>query len=224
MLVSAGKIRMEYVRAAGRFSALRETDLTLREGRLSVLEGRSGSGKTTLLNILAGLQKPSSGEVLYDGTSLYSMGDDELSRFRNDRCGIVPQGQSAVSSLTVLENVMLPGTIYGLDEGLRDRAESLLEKVGIADLKDVMPSEMSGGEIRRMAIARALLLEPEILLADEPTADLDPENTAVVLSLLREAARGGTSVLIVTHDADAAACADRMFQMDRGRLTETAAR
>lgn len=218
MLVSAGKIRMEYVRAAGRFSALRETDLTLREGRLSVLEGRSGSGKTTLLNILAGLQKPSSGEVLYDGTSLYSMGDDELSRFRNDRCGIVPQGQSAVSSLTVLENVMLPGTIYGLDEGLRDRAESLLEKVGIADLKDVLPSELSGGEVRRMAIARSLVRDPEVLFADEPTGDLDDENTERVFGILREIADAGKTVFVVTHERNAGRCADDLYHMESGVL------
>ena len=203
MLVRAEKVCMEFQRGTGSFQALKETDLVLPEGRLTVLEGRSGSGKTTLLNILAGVQNPSGGKVLYDGTDLYSMDDEALSRFRNDHCGIVPQGQTAVAALTVLENVMLPGTIYGVDKGLRERAEALLEKMKIADLKDVLPAELSGGEIRRMAIARALVRDPVVLFADEPTSDLDDENTEAVFGILREIAEAGKSVLVVTHERNA---------------------
>ena len=230
-LTSEGIMR-EFVRKRGDsnvFQAVEPTDFQLKEGLVTVLAGHSGSGKSTLLHMLAGLLVPTAGVVKAGDVSLYELDDEERSAFRNRHIGIIPQGQTALRSLTTFENVMLPYRLSDAKSKEREavsaaRAESLLERMGIADLKDVMPSEMSGGEIRRMAIARALLLEPEILLADEPTADLDPENTAVVLSLLREAARGGTSVLIVTHDADAAACADRMFQMDRGRLTETAVR
>lgn len=218
MLVRAEKIRMEYTRGAGQFTALQETDLTLPEGRLTVLEGRSGSGKTTLLNILAGLQEPSGGAVLYDDTSLYGMGDDALSRFRNERCGVIPQGQTAVSSLTVLENVMLPGTIYGSDPGLRERAESLLEKMQIKDLKDTLPAQLSGGELRRMAIARSLIRDPEVLFADEPTSDLDDENTEKVFGILREIAQAGKPVLVVTHERNAGRYADDMYHMESGAL------
>ena len=218
MLVRAERVRMEFQRGTGALQALKETDLVLPECRLTVLEGRSGSGKTTLLNILAGVQNPSRGKVLYDGTDLYSMDDESLSRFRNDHCGIVPQGQTAVAALTVLENVMLPGTIYGVDKGLRERAEALLEKMKIADLKDVLPAELSGGEIRRMAIARALVRDPVVLFADEPTSDLDDENTEAVFGILREIAEAGKSVLVVTHERNADRYADDMYHMESGVL------
>ena len=218
MLVRAERVRMEFQRGTGALQALKETDMVLPDGRLTVLEGRSGSGKTTLLNILAGVQNPSGGKVLYDGTDLYSMDDESLSRFRNDHCGIVPQGQTAVAALTVLENVMLPGTIYGVDKGLRERAEALLEKMKIADLKDVLPAELSGGEIRRMAIARALVRDPVVLFADEPTSDLDDENTEAVFGILREIAEAGKSVLVVTHERNADRYADDMYHMESGVL------
>lgn len=218
MLVRAERVRMEFQRGTGALQALKETDMVLPDGRLTVLEGRSGSGKTTLLNILAGVQNPSGGKVLYDGTDLYSMDDESLSRFRNDHCGIVPQGQTAVAALTVLENVMLPGTIYGVDKGLRERAEALLEKMKIADLKDVLPAELSGGEIRRMAIARALVRDPVVLFADEPTSDLDDENTEAVFDILREIAEAGKSVLVVTHERNADRYADDMYHMESGVL------
>ena len=132
--------------------------------------------------------------------------------------GIVPQGQTGLHSLTVLENVKLPCLLYG--EKVSDEyTMELLEKVGIADLKDVYPNELSGGEMRRLAIARALIKKPAILLADEPTGDLDDENTHRVLRLLRQAADEATAVLLVTHEREAAAYADQLYRMDGGILT-----
>ena len=225
MKLTAEKVSRSFRRGDREFLAVQNADLTLESGRLIVLEGRSGSGKTTLLNILAGLQAPSSGRVLADSaqaagteSDLYGMEDSELSRFRNDHFGIMPQGQSAVAVLTVLENIVLPATIYGQDDQACQKALDLMEKMGITDLKDVYPKELSGGEMRRMAIARALVRKPEILFADEPTGDLDDASTRDVLLALRECAEKGTAVLTVTHEEDAFEYADRIFAMNAGKL------
>ena len=149
MILKAEKVTRQFNRISGNsnvFYAVHETDFELPGGLLTVLEGRSGSGKTTFLNMLSGLLRPSSGNIYLDGTDIYSQTDKELSRFRNDNYGIVPQGQSAIATLTVMENVMLPGTIYGQDEGLHEKAEKLLDRMGILELADVLPKELSGGE------------------------------------------------------------------------------
>ena len=204
---------------ASYFYAVNETDFELAEGSLTAVYGRSGGGKTTFLNMLGGLLVPSGGKVLVDGTDIYSMPDDELSRFRNKNIGIIPQGSTALPALTVLENVLLPKLMYGKsDDSARKYAMELLEKVRIAELSEAMPNELSGGELRRMAIARALINKPSVLLADEPTGDLDDENTALVLSLLRDTAKSGTSVLVVTHEGEAENYADIVLKMDSGIL------
>ena len=204
---------------ASYFYAVNETDFELAESSLTAVYGRSGGGKTTFLNMLGGLLEPSGGRVLIDGTDIYSMPDKELSEFRNKNIGIIPQGSTALPTLTVLENVLLPRLMYGKsDDSARKYAMELLEKVGIAELSQAMPNELSGGELRRMAIARALMNKPSVLLADEPTGDLDDENTALVLSLLRDTAKEGTSVLIVTHEGEAVSYADIVLKMDSGIL------
>ncbi len=223
MKLTAKGISKQFPRVTGGtnvFYAVKETDFQLPAGILTVLEGRSGGGKTTMLNILSGLLAPSSGTVALDGIDLYQMSDDDLSRFRNQQFGVIPQGQSAVGSLTVLENVLLPVTVYGDGAGAEDRARELLEQLGIGPLADVLPRELSGGEMRRMAIARALIGDPEVIFADEPTGDLDDENTEVVFRILREIADRGKAVLLVTHEKEAERYADQVFHMDAGVLTE----
>lgn len=204
------------------FCALNETDFSIEGGTLTVITGRSGGGKTTLLNILGGLLQPSSGSVTVDGVDLYQMDDKKLSAFRNRLIAVIPQGVSAVYTLTVLENILLPTMMYGkrTNENV-GRAEELLQKFGIEDLRDAMPSELSGGELRRMAIARAMMTGPKFILADEPTGDLDDENTAVVLELLRKAAKAGAAVLVISHDADTLSYADQIYRMDGGKLTSS---
>ena len=222
MKLKAEKICKKFNRktsGASYFYAVNETDYELAEGSLTAVYGRSGGGKTTFLNMLGGLLEPSGGRVLIDGKDIYSMPDRELSEFRNKNIGIIPQGSTALPTLTVLENVLLPRLMYGKsDESARKYAMELLEKVGIAGLSQAMPNELSGGELRRMAIARALMNKPSVLLADEPTGDLDDENTALVLSLLRDTAKEGTSVLIVTHEGEAENYADIVLKMDSGIL------
>ena len=203
--------------SANYFYAVEKMDFVLPPASLTEITGRSGSGKSTLLNMLAGLLAPTEGRVLLDGTDLYSLRDEERSRLRNRHIGVIPQGQTGLHSLTVLENVKLPYLLYG--EAVTDEAAmEMLERLDIAKLRDASPSELSGGEMRRMAIARALIRRPEILLADEPTGDLDDENTQTVLTLLRQAAEQGTAVLLVTHDREAEPYADRIYRMDGGVL------
>ena len=222
MTLRAEGIEKKFFRKTGEsnyFCAVQKTDFELPAGQLTEITGRSGSGKSTFLNMLAGLLSPSAGSVLLDGQSLYGMPDPALSRLRNRALGVIPQGQSALHSLTVLENVLLPARMYAgkADEA---RAMSLLSRVGIAPLAGAKPAELSGGELRRMAIARAMMNRPGVLLCDEPTGDLDDENTAAVLKLLRQTAEEeGTAVLLVTHEAEAARYAHSIWRMDAGVLT-----
>ena len=200
------------------FWAVHETDLALHTGELTEITGRSGSGKSTLLHMLAGLLTPTAGRVLLDGKDIYALSDEMRSRLRNEELGVIPQGQTALRSLTVLENVKLPCAMYG-ETVSDDAAVELLERVGIAGLKDTYPNELSGGELRRLAIARSLVRRPGVLLADEPTSNLDDENTKAVLHLLRQCADEGAAVLLVTHEREAAEYADRVFRMDNGILS-----
>lgn len=236
ILLEARHIKKEFLRqgrSTNVHTAVRETNLALHAGTLTVLKGRSGSGKTTLLHILAGLLSPTAGQVFVykrdradagtdrEGTDLYALSDEKRARLRGRHIGCVPQGESAVGSLTVLENVLLP---YTLDDGARAadtdahrrEALSLLERLGIDSLQNERPSSLSGGELRRLAIARALVRHPALVFADEPTGDLDETSTRIVFSLLRDTARGGSAVFIVTHENDADAYADTVLHMDGG--------
>lgn len=201
------------------FSAVHPLSVTLRGGEVALIHGRSGSGKTTLLHMLAGLLTPSEGKVTLDGTDLYALPDDALSRLRAEKIGLIPQGRSAVETLTVRENLLLPGWISGRE--ITDAAvRAWTDPLGITDLWDAMPADLSGGELRRLAIARAMLTDPAVLLADEPTGDLDNENTVLVLDTLRRAASSGKIVVIVSHEEGAGSWADRSFQMNAGEITE----
>ncbi|MBR1770767.1 MAG: ABC transporter ATP-binding protein [Lachnospiraceae bacterium] len=223
MILKAESISKDFIRKRGEsnvFHAVSTTDFTLQEGALTIMRGASGSGKSTLLNMLAGLLSPSTGKVTLDGTDLYALEDAARSRLRNTHFGIMPQGQTVLHSFNVMENVLLPYTIYGEPVSQREThlALSLLDRLGIADLKNIMPSELSGGELRRVCIARALIRDPQILLADEPTGDLDEENTEIILRLFQACAKDGKSVLMVTHEKDIDSYADHLYQMKNGVL------
>ena len=222
MELRAEKIYRDFIResrSTNRFTAVKETSMLRAPGKLTVLMGRSGSGKTTLLNMLSGLLCPTGGSITADGQDLYAMSDKELSRFRNLHMGVIPQGQTAVHSLDVRENILLPFTFYG-DVPDEKQAQELMERLDIAHLAAAMPSELSGGELRRMAIARALVRRPELIFADEPTGDLDDENTAEVFRVLKEYAAEGGSVLTVTHENDAKSYADVLLTMSAGTVSQ----
>jgi len=223
MILKAEGINRQFIRETENtniFYAVKKTDFRLEPGVMTVLEGHSGSGKTTFLNMLAGLLRPSEGRVVLDDTDIYNMNDKELSMFRNKYFGIIPQGQTAVSTLTVLENVMLPATIYKNSINAEKKAEELLERMGMIHLKNVFPKELSGGELRRVSIARALILDPGVIFADEPTSDLDDRNTDLVFNILKQISREGKAVIVVTHERNAERYADRMLRMTDGCLEE----
>lgn len=217
-MLQANSVTKTFRRGAQRIVAVKETTLGLSAGRLTAIIGRSGSGKSTLLNLLAGLLTPSSGRVLLDGQDLYQRSDAELSRCRNQKIGVIPQGQTALHNLTVLENILLPCALYPGDDNAVERAGALLEQVGLTRLAAAKPASLSGGELRRMAVARALIRQPEVILADEPTGDLDSENTNSVIALLRQAADQGAAVLLVTHELDTLKSADDVYRMSDGEL------
>ena len=228
MILRAQAVTRQYFRqgkGTNVFTAVQKTDLDLKPGTLTEISGRSGSGKSTLLNMLAGLLEPTEGKVFLDETDLYALTDGDRAKLRNRSMGIIPQGQTSLRALTVQENVLLPVQMYGgrpAEETKTDHAQQaaeLLEKVGILHLKNVYPDELSGGERRRLAIARSLIMSPGILFADEPTADLDDENTKTVLQLLRDCADEGMAVMLVTHETEAAAYADRVYTMKEGMLS-----
>ena len=224
MIIEATGLTKEFARARGGkrlFTAVHPLDIGLEERQLTVVSGHSGSGKSTLANMLAGILTPTAGHVRLDGTDLYSLRDEERSRLRNERIGLVPQGHTALRALTVLDNVLLPSILYTKDEAPADRARELLASVGLGDLADAAPTELSGGELRRMAIARALLMDPAIVIADEPTAGLDSVNATAALTLLRDAADRGAAVLVVSHEAEAQRFADRSYVMEDGHLRES---
>lgn len=224
MKLKAEKVSRRYMRKTGEanfFDAVSCVDLTLESGRLTVVMGRSGSGKTTLLHMLSGLLCPTEGKVWLEDKDLYALEDDKLSRLQNERIAVIPQGRSAVDTLTVKENILLPGMLYTKGKGsdaFLVKAERLMEDLGIQSLADAWPAELSGGELRRMAIARALIGKPDFILADEPTGDLDDENTDRVLNLLQKTAKEGAGVLLVTHEANALSRADEAWRMEAGGL------
>lgn len=199
--------------------ALQTTNLQLTSGKLTILTGKSGSGKTTLLHILAGLLHPTSGYVELDGHDIYNMSDKEQSAFRNKNIAIIPQGEAAIHSLTALENILLAQSIYGANPDTQ-AALQLLQELDIASIADMYPSELSGGELKRVSIARGLFQNAGVLLADEPTADLDEENSRIVIQALQKEARKGKAVLVVTHELDLLPYADEHYIMQDGKLTQ----
>ena len=226
MVLSAVNVSKNFTRE-GRgtniLTAVSDVSLELIPGQLICLSGPSGSGKSTLLNMLSGLLPPSDGKILLDDTDIYSLDDAALSLIRNEKLGMIPQGQSALYALNVLENVMVPYTLYHKPSGeeyenMKKKAEELLYCAGIKELASVMPSELSGGELRRMAVCRALLMTPDIVLADEPTGDLDEENTAVVMKMLKAKAEEGGCVFVVTHDSQVYDYADLRLEMKKGLI------
>ncbi len=200
------------------FTAVDTCSMELRANQFVIIKGRSGSGKSTLMNMMSGILQPTEGEILYDGEDLYKKKDEELSKFRNETIGYIPQGKSAIASLNVLENILLPDLLFGSRD--EDNAIQKMEQFDILSLKDAMPEELSGGELRRMSIVRALIKNPKVIFADEPTGDLDDENTKLVFDMLRKIADEGTAVLVVTHDAEADEYADVIYRMNAGKLIQ----
>ena len=185
MFLEIKHLSKEYRRNGKSFYALNNVNFTISNGQFISIVGCSGSGKSTLLSIIAGLLSPSGGDVIIDGQSVCGLSDSEISGIRSTKIGYIPQGQSLLPNLTVLDNVCLPHSFTKQNDSVKDRAINLLKQFGIEELSDSYPGCLSGGERRRTVIARALINEPQLLLADEPTSDLDHENTEEVIRILK---------------------------------------
>jgi putative ABC transport system ATP-binding protein len=203
---------------AGLLTILHPLDLIIPDRTVAAITGASGSGKSTLLGLIAGLDAPSTGQILIGGTDITTLGEDALASLRGRRIGFVFQFFHLLPSLTALENVLLPMEIAGV-AGARDRARQLLDEVGLSGRGHHYPSQLSGGEQQRIAIARALSNDPPLLLADEPTGNLDSATGRNVIDLLLQVNRSrGTTLVLVTHDPELAAVAERTVHLRDGRV------
>jgi len=219
-MISLHHVNKKYETPAGAFAALRDVDVEIGTGEFVGVVGKSGSGKSTLLNMIAGIDRPSSGMISVAGTVIHTLPENKLAAWRGRNVGFVFQFFQLLPTLTAAENVMLPmdfcKTFPARDR--RQRAVALLERVGVGPQADKLPSTLSGGEQQRVAIARALANEPPVMIADEPTGNLDSITARGILDLFRELANQGTTVVIATHEADIVRVSDRKIQISDGRI------
>lgn len=219
-LIRLENLSKEYVEGGQTHVVLRDVNTTLAEGEFIAIRGRSGSGKSTLLNLLAGIDTPSAGDIYIDEVCVTRLTPRERTLFRRNNLGFVFQFFNLIPTLTVLENVMLPAELAGgQNKTAREAALALLDKVGLAHRRDTFPDKLSGGEQQRVAIARALAQNPRLVLADEPTGNLDDATGQAVMQLLTGMTRdAGKTLLMVTHSRQMAGMADRVFEMHSGQL------
>jgi putative ABC transport system ATP-binding protein len=212
-------VRKTYEAEGAPVRALRGADLTMRRGEFVAVMGPSGCGKSTLLNLVAGLDSADDGEIVIDGEVVTGRSEDDLARMRRRHIGIVFQFFNLLEGMSVLENVALPAIVAGMKrKAAETRARDLLDLLGLSDKAKAAPGVLSGGQRQRLAIARALANQPTLVLADEPTGALDSEGGHEVMELFRRLHAGGQAILLVTHDDDVAAAAERIAQMRDGRV------
>jgi ABC-type lipoprotein export system ATPase subunit len=217
-VVTAHGLVKTYGRGRAARRVLDGAGLEVRAGELVAVVGRSGSGKSTLLHLLGGLDRPEAGTITVAGERVDGRRERELTRLRRKQIGFVFQFFHLVPELTGEENVLLPARLPGMRNGAVGRGRELIARLGLEDAAKRLPHELSGGEQQRLAVARALVHDPAVVLADEPTGNLDAEAGAIVLSLLRAASDAGRAVVLVTHDEAATAQADRVLHLEDGRL------
>jgi lipoprotein-releasing system ATP-binding protein len=215
-------LQKTYVTGAERLDVLKNVDLVMQAGTTAVITGESGSGKTTLLNLMSGLDTPSSGQIYLNHKEISHLDEDELTLFRRDTIGFIFQFHYLLKDFTALENVLMPAYIAGkTDRQAQERAKKLIQDVGLEKRIQAYPSELSGGEKQRIAVARALMNEPKLIMADEPTGNLDEKNALLVKDILFElVSKYQKTLIIVTHDQTLARKTDRHLLLVHGELTE----
>ena len=225
-IIDLRQVVKTYETPSGPFTALQDINLPIKSGQFVAVVGKSGSGKTTLLNLLAGIDRPTSGAISVDGTQLDSLSESQLAEWRGRTIGLVFQFFQLLPTLTVAENVMLPMDFAEIIPAAerRSKALELLERVGIRDQAGKLPAALSGGEQQRAAIARALANDPPILMADEPTGNLDEATRMSVLELFAKLNADGRTVIVVTHERDISRYTDRQVTLVDGRVADDAQR
>ena len=219
MILLAERLTKRYSRGGMTFAAVDEADFSIEAGSFTVLMGESGCGKSTLFHLLTGMCRPNSGRVLFQGRELTAMSSRELAQLRRTDIGYILQGHNLLNNFTVGENVCMPCFLGKRGPGIFDRAKKLLSDFGLGGMEDEMPSSLSGGEQRRVAIARAFVHHPQLVIADEPTSNLDDKNSEIILNYLKAAAKEGAAVIMSTHAKDAASYGESLWRMAHGRLT-----
>jgi putative ABC transport system ATP-binding protein len=221
-LIKVNNIYKTYELDGKKINALNGVSLDIMHGEFTAIEGPSGSGKSTLMNILGCLDTPTSGTYFLDGEDVSGMREKKLTRIRNRTIGFIFQSFNLISGCSALENVELPLIYRKVDKAKRRRmAEEALERVGLSDRMHHLPAQMSGGQQQRVAIARAIAAKPPIILADEPTGNLDPESGRAVMDILRELNKEGKTVILITHDRKIAFSAGRIIRLEAGRIAES---
>jgi ABC-type lipoprotein export system ATPase subunit len=224
-LVELRGLSKAYRTAAGDLRTLSDIDLRVQQGEFLAVVGKSGAGKSTLVNMITGIDRPTAGEIYIGGQAIHRLGEDQLAAWRGQTVGVVFQSFQLLPMLTCAQNVMLPMDFAGRYSSPRERrarALALLERVGIADQADKLPSAVSGGQRQRVAIARALANDPVLLAADEPTGNLDSRTATAVFEVFERLVDEGKTILMVTHDRELAARTDRIVHLVDGRIAENA--
>lgn len=221
MALKVKNLIKEYKRGNRSFKAIDNLSLDVEEGDYINIIGRSGSGKSTLLNMLSGLLRPTSGEIYIDGISIIELNDEELSKIRNQKIGFVPQGADLIYNLNVYDNIRLPFYLQKNNGDPCGMANYLIGLLGLDDLKYMYPNNLSGGEIKRVLIARAMINNPKVLIADEPTSDLDVKNTKDIMEIFKKLNdEKNTSIILVTHEIDTLSYGKKIYTMEDGILHE----
>ena len=221
-LINVNNLSKSFRRGERDFFAIDNVSFDVNEKDFINIIGKSGSGKTTLLTLLSAIIEPTSGDIFVEGKNLSKMDDEEKSGYRNEFIGYVPQSLGTLPTLNVLDNVRLPYFFKKREGNGIERARMLLDMCGILDLENDFCKNLSGGELKRVLIARALMNEPKILIADEPTSDLDSKTTIEIMNMLKEINEKGTTIIIVTHDNDLLKYGSRLLEMTDGKLNEVA--
>ncbi|MDU1582527.1 MAG: ABC transporter ATP-binding protein [Peptoniphilus harei] len=217
-IIKTENLSKSFKRGSNTLFAVKNVNFTLEEGDFVNIIGRSGSGKSTFLNLLSGLLKPTEGKIFAKGKDMSDFSDREISKYRNEVIGFVPQSLGTLPNLNVLENLSLPYYLFKRDDSAYEKAAMLLDEMGILHLKDDFPKNLSGGELKRVLIARSMINSPELLILDEPTSDLDKNTTMEIMDLLKKINSKGTALIIVTHELDILKYGNTLCQMEDGSL------
>lgn len=217
-IIKTENLSKSFKRGSNTLYAVKNVNFTLEEGDFVNIIGRSGSGKSTFLNLLSGLLKPTEGKIFAKGKDMSDFSDREISKYRNEIIGFVPQSLGTLPNLNVLENVSLPYYLFKRYDSAYEKAAMLLDEMGILHLKDDFPKNLSGGELKRVLIARSMINSPELLILDEPTSDLDKNTTMEIMDLLKKINSKGTALIIVTHELDILKYGNTLCQMEDGSL------